>query len=340
MRIYPEQLPQSLASGISPVYFISGDETLLVEEACALIRSKAYELGISVRDVFEVTKHFPWDNFSKAAGNLSLFGDRKLIELRLDSVKLDAFGITAIKNYCAHDDSSDVLLIIAPKLEAGWQKIGWLKKIEESAVFLQVWPIEAKQFPEWIFKRLKQRGLMADADACKLLAEKVEGNLLAANQEIEKLALLYGAGKITVAEMLDTIANSAHYNIFNLVDYALSGDLKKTIVSCDVLQKEAVEPILVLWSLARELRNLIKLAKAKEQGILENAIQEQRILTKRIPIIKAALSRHSVQNLITMLQHSFKIDLMIKGVSPGNTWRELLQLALNLAEKHLVGNLA
>jgi DNA polymerase III subunit delta len=332
--MYLSQLAQHLTHNLAPVYFISGDEILLVEEASTMIRKAAQDNDIVERDVFHIEKNFPWQNLLLTTKNLSLFGDKKIIELHLTNIKIDSAGIKILDDYLQNPPKDKLLLLIAPKLEAGWQKIKWIKYIEEKYILLQIWPIETQQLPLWIESRLRQKGLIGNRDICRALAEKVEGNLLAAAQEIEKLALLYGNSTLELSQITDSITDNSHYNIFALADAALIGDTKKVISIVLNLQAEGVEPILVLWALTRELRALINILNNKEKYSFEKACQNEQILAKRLPLVKKILERHNHSNLELMLKHAAKIDLQIKGLINDDVWLELSKLALNMAEKN------
>jgi DNA polymerase III subunit delta len=336
MNITFEQLPQHLTKNLAPIYFVSGDEILLLQEACYMIREAAANQGLNERISLEIRKGFTWTAFLSNTKNLSLFSERKLIEIRLDNAKIDLAGTKIIEEYINHPAEDNVLLILAPKLDSSAQKIKWLKKIEEKYVFIKIWPIDIKYLPSWIGRRLRQNGLNANSEACNLLAEKVEGNLLAAAQEIEKLVLLYGPGKIDAQQILETVANNARYNIFGLKDNALMGQAKKTIDMLENLNTESTEPVLVLWALAKEIRSLLNIKNAMEKGIsLEKACQNQKIFPKQKSLIKNALERHSLSDLTKMLQDAAKIDRQIKGVESGNVWQELTKLSLVLSGKKI-----
>jgi len=330
MKVTLYQLPKILAQKLTPIYFISGDEILLIEEAKSLIRKAALEQEFTEHDIFHVEKGFAWQSLLSAIKNFSLFNDKKIIELHLSSIKLETAGIKIIEDYLGNPALDKILIIITPKLTAGWQKTKWLKTVEEKYVFLQVWPVEARELPMWIEQRIKSRGLSASFQVCKLLAEQVEGNLLAAAQEIEKLAILYGQTRLDVTH-IEAVTDSSHYNIFGLVDAALQGDAKKVVEITLHLQAEGEEPILLLWALSRELRTLINILKNKNSMAFEKACQNEQVLVKRVPLVKNSLLRLQLQELEQMLVHAAKIDLLIKGVIIGNVWQELLQLALNLA---------
>jgi len=332
MKIYYQQLASNLARGLAPAYIISGNETLLIEEAAELIRKAAAKQDFSERNSFVIEKNFPWQNLFSSAKNLSLFAEKKLLELNLSSVKLETIGSKFLAEYLKNPAADTVLLIIAPKLEAGWQKIAWLKTIEETGVFLQIWPIENSELPTWINQRFRSREIQASPNSCKIIAERVEGNLLAAAQEIEKLSLMYGPGKLEEEHVMAAVGDNAHYNIFSLIDVALAGDARKVVAVLYGLKSEGTEPILILWALGRELRTLLKIADAKKRGhSVDEACKNEQVFAKRLPLVKLALGRLSPETLAKLLKKTARLDQILKGVIPGNIWQELQQITLALA---------
>ncbi|MFA6408900.1 MAG: DNA polymerase III subunit delta [Gammaproteobacteria bacterium] len=332
MKIYHQQLASNLAKGLANTYIISGNETLLVEEAAELIRKAAAKQDFSERSSFAIEKNFPWQNLLSSAKNLSLFAEKKLLELHLSSVKLETTGSKFLAEYLKKPAADTILLIIAPKLEAGWQKITWIKTIEETGVFLQIWPIENSELPAWINQRLRSREIQASPNSCKLIAERVEGNLLAAAQEIEKLLLLYGPGKLEEEHVIAAVGASTRYNIFTLVDASLAGDARKVVTILHGLKSEGTEPILILWALGRELRTLLKIADAKKRGqSVDEACKNEQVFAKRLPIVKLALGRLRAETLAKLLKKTARLDQVLKGVIPGNIWQELQQITLALA---------
>lgn len=303
-----------------------------MEEAVALIRKAAAEQGVSERENFVIEKGFPWHTLLSSAKNLSMFAEKKLLELNLNSAKLDSTGNKFLTEYLKNPAPNTILLIVMPKLEAGWQKITWIKTIEEIGVFLQIWPIENSELPNWISQRLRNRGIQASPNSCKLLAERVEGNLLAASQEIEKIVLLYGPGKLEEEHVLAAVGDNARYNIFMLIDTALASNARKVIAILHGLKSEGTEPILILWALGRELRTLLKISEAKKRGqSLDEAIKNEQVFAKRLPLVKSALGRLSTDILTKLLKKTARLDQILKGVNPSNVWQELLEITLALA---------
>ncbi len=330
MQIKPEQLAAHLRQQMAPVYFVSGDEPLLVQEACDQIRAAARAAGCSEREVYSVEPGFDWNGFLQAGDALSLFADRKLIELRIASGKPGDQGSKAILSYCERPSPDNVLLIESGKLESAARNSKWHKALESAGVVVPVWPVELSQLPGWAMRRMKDKGLQAGQDAVALLVERVEGNLLACVQEIEKLLLLYGPGQITLEQVASSVADSSRFDIFTLVDAALQGDSVRASRIIHGLRGEGVEPVLVLWALTREIRSMTNLAvDAKASGV-EQALAKARVWDKRKPLVRNGLKRHSPRQWQSLLRRCGQIDAMVKGAQRGNVWDELLELSLLL----------
>ena len=332
MNIRFEDLPAQLSQGLRPVYIISGDEPLQAGEVCDAIRQQARAQGFSEREVMHVEKSFDWEQFLAACNSMSLFAEQRLLELRIASGKPGDKGSKALQEYASNPAPDTVLLIIAGKIEKAAQNSKWYKALDAVGISVQVWPVEAKMLPQWIRRRMQARGMQPAADAVSLLAERVEGNLLAAAQEIDKLLLLYGQGAIDFTAMADSVADSARYDIYGLVDAALSGDNQRILRMLGGLKAEGAETVLLLWALTREIRTLETMAKQLEQGDrLDQVIAKYRVWPKRKPLVSAGLRRHNSRAWLALLQRAAQVDLMIKGRKTGNVWDELLQLCLMMA---------
>lgn len=332
MKLRYEQLASHLQQGLQPIYLISGDEPLQVMEAADAIRARARELGFGEREVLHAEAGFDWNALTAASGSLSLFAEQRLLELRLPSGKPGKEGGAALSDYAADPPPDTVLLIICGKIDAASQKSKWYKALETTGVTLQVWPVEPGVLPGWVLNRMRSRGMQPTPEAAQILAERVEGNLLAAAQEVEKLRLLFGEGPIDVLQVEEGVADSARYDIFELVDTALLGDAPRTTRVIEGLHAEGVEPILVLWALMREIRTLAQMAEELAQGrSIEAVLGQFRVWEKRKGPVRAGLKRHTLKRWLQLLRRAGRIDRMIKGIEPGNPWDELLQLALLMA---------
>ncbi|MCF6237158.1 MAG: DNA polymerase III subunit delta [Gammaproteobacteria bacterium] len=332
MKVRPEQLAANLKQRLAPVYLVHGDETLLVSEASDVIRGFVRKQGFDERNVFTVEPGFDWNVLREAGASMSLFSEKRLIELRLPSGKPQDVGSKALLEYLSYDQSDSILLIVSGKIDARSQQSKWFKALDQQGVTVQIWPIKPQQLPGWINQRMKRVDLQPTRDAVTLLAERVEGNLLACVQEIEKLRLLNGAGKVDADAVRDSVVDSARYDIYGLVDAALSGDVGRTTHITNGLRSEGVEIVLALWALTREIRELSRMALARKNGEnLEQIFRKHQVWDSRKPLIKKALTRHNVDVWQQLLCQAGRVDRTIKGVVAGDAWEALLQLAVKTA---------
>ncbi|MFJ3449503.1 DNA polymerase III subunit delta [Pseudomonas sichuanensis] len=340
MKLSPAQLNKHLQGQLAPVYIVSGDDPLLCQEAADAIRGAARQQGYDERQVFSADANFDWGNLLLAGASLSLFAQRRLLELRLPSGKPGDKGAAALIEYCANPAEDTLLLISLPKLDSSAQKTKWGKALIEGGhcQFIQIWPVDAQQLPQWINQRLSQAGLTAQRDAVDMIAARVEGNLLAAAQEIEKLKLLADGNQITVETVQAAVADSARFDVFGLVDAILNGEAAHALRMLEGLRGEGVEPPVILWALARELRLLAGLAQQFSQGVpLDKAFSQARppVWDKRRPLVSKALQRLSAQRWAMLLQDAQRIDAQIKGQAQGSPWTSLARLALLMAGQRL-----
>lgn len=327
-----DQLSNSLNKSLAPVYLITGDETLLVQESCDAVRKKAFQAGFSERERYTVDKQFEWSQLLSAANSLSLFNDKKIIELIIENGKPGTEGSKAICEYLEHASEDNLLLITTPKLDGGTQRSKWVKQCEAKGHWLPIWPITPAQLPRWLGQRLQQFGLKADHQSLELLASRVEGNLLAAHQEIEKLRLLVKSDWLPAELIANTVADSARYDVFGLVDKALAGQTRETVKTLNGLKSEGTDAITILWALTRELRTLLTVAAAIEKGQSAGwAAKNAGVWDKRLPLVDQACKRLSHKQLCILLRQANGIDKSIKGLRKSDPWNELLELVLNLS---------
>lgn len=340
MKLSPAQLGKHLQGSLAPVYVVSGDEHLLCQEACDAIRAACRQQAFSERQVLSVESGFDWGQLLEAGANLSLFAERRLLELRIPSGKPGDKGAAALLHYLARPAEDTVLLISLPKLDGSTQKTKWAKALIDGkdVQFLQVWPVDAAQLPQWIRQRLSQAGLAADQEAVELIAARVEGNLLAADQEIEKLKLLAEDGRVTADTVQAAVADSARYDVFGLIDAALQGHPEHSLRMLEGLRGEGIEAPVILWALARELRLLANIAQQYAQGVpLERAFSQARppVWDKRRPLVSKALQRHDVAGWQRLLMAAQLIDEQIKGQAEGDPWIGLSNLCLQLSGRRV-----
>ena len=326
-----QALETSLARGLAPVYFVSGDEPLQMMEAVDAIRSAAKQRGFTERETYFVDRTFDWQQLLMQQSHLSLFGSRRIIELRMAAARPGKAGSDALRKYCA-DLPEDVLLLIhSTRLEAREKQAAWVKILDQAGVVLQIWPMDSAQTKAFITQRIRAQGLQLDADSVAFLAEKVEGNLLAAIQEIEKLRLCFGPGSIDIQQLMSAVGDSARFNVFDLIDAALAGEFGRSLRILEGLRQEGAEPVLVLWGLSREIRQLLALAEQAATGTPVQQVLASVRPAKRQGIVRQALRRHPRRQLGALLRHCAQVDRAIKGQSLLQPWEALADLCQYLA---------
>lgn len=332
MRLRPEQLTGHLRKQLAPLYLVFGEEPLQALEAADAIRAAARARGHSERECLTVETGFDWQGLAQVAASPSLFAERRLLELRLGSAKLGEAGAQALSDYAARPAEDAVLLVTAGKLDWSVQKSRWFTALDSAGVVIAAAPMDAQQLPVWIERRLRERGLNPTPDAVALLVARVEGNLLAAAQEIDKLVLLVDGEELTEQTILAAVGDSARYSIYDFVDAALLGQPERVARILRGLRDEGVEPVLLNWALHQEVRRLVALAFAQSRGgSLEAALAEQKVWEKRKPLLRQALQRLGFTDCRQLLSHCAQTDQIIKGVTTGSPWDELLANGLRLA---------
>lgn len=336
MKVFADKLPEALARKLPPVVIVAGEEPLQHREACDAVRQAAREAGVEEREVLHVEPNFAWGRLTEAAASLSLFATRRLIEVRLGGGKPGQEGGKALREYAESlSGSDDILLLSAGKLDYREQKSAWFKALDKIGLFVPVWPVDASRLGYWLRDRAGHHGLGLDLDAARLLGERTEGNLLAADQELQKLALLLPPGaRVGAREVAGGVEDSARYDVFTLIDACLKGERARVSRIVAGLRGEGVEPPIVLWALARELRILLSLHQHLDQGqSLEHACKAQKppIFEKRRPAYQQAIARLPMKRLHKLLLFAQRLDLAIKGGSRVPLWDGLHDLALTLA---------
>ena len=336
MQLRPEALDGHLAKGLAPLYVITSDEHLLALEAADKIRSRARAQGYSERDVLTVERSFKWGELLAANQAMSLFGDKKLIELRIPGGKPGKDGSAALQSYAKDLNPDNLTLITLPKLDWQTAKASWVAALQQAAVYVEIPNVERAQLPGWIGTRLAAQNQSADRQSLDFIADRVEGNLLAAHQEIQKLALLYEPGKLTYDQVIDAVLNVARYDVFKLSEAMLAGDPARLVRMLEGLKGEGEALPLVLWAVSEEIRTLLKLKAGMAQGRpLGALLKEYRIWGPRERMMEPALRRISLPVLEAALQQAAQVDKMVKGLRAkqfaGDAWDAMLQLALRVA---------
>lgn len=340
MKLAYPQLEQHLAKTLSAIYLICSDELLLVEEATSSIRTAARKAGYTERVSLTVESGTDWGKLLFAeAHTLSLFATQRIVEMNIAGAKTTTATTKILKEITATPLANTILLIRTGKLDSRSEQAAWFKALEKNGIVIQIWPIALDQLPGWILQRAKKSGLNLTPDAAKLLADLVEGNLLAAAQEIEKLSLFQSDANKTIdaSAIAKIITDNARFDIFSLVECAVSGNSSRSLRIIDNLQAEGTEPVLILWALSREVRTMAELARQSKQGVpLGSLFSQFRIWEKRQAGVRRFLQQHNQQSCWKLLLESAKIDRIIKGAATGNVWNELKQLALKIAGNDII----
>lgn len=343
MQLAASQLAPHLQKGLRTLYAIHGDEPLLVQEAADAIRAAARARGHTERSVFTVAgAHFDWSAVLAAGSALSLFADRQLIELRIPSGKPGKEGSATLQHLAEQSQGQDttVTVVLLPRLDKATRTSAWFAALEQNGTTLQIEPVERAALPAWIAQRLQLQGQRAQGGeagqrALQFFADRVEGNLLAAHQEIQKLALLYPAGELDFAQIEQAVLDVARYDVFKLSEAVLSGQPVRVERMLDGLQAEGVAEVLVHWTLAEDIRALHRLRGALDAGRpMPMALREQRIWGVREKLFERALPRLDAPLLDRLLAAAHRVDGIVKGL-PTTGWptdgrQALARLALQL----------
>jgi DNA polymerase-3 subunit delta len=335
VNLRPDQLAAHLDKPLAPLYLLHGDEPLLVLEAADRIRAAARRQGFDERETLVVGQGFRWDNLTLAAGNLSLFGGSKLIDLRIPTGKPGREGGEALQRYAKRLGSGIVTLVTLPEMDWAARKSAWFTVLGAAGVALELNAPQRERLPDWIAARLALQQQSAPPEALAFIAEHVEGNLLAAHQEILKLGLLHEAGALDLAAVQDAVLNVARYDLDMLREALLEGDPARCTRLLEGLAGEGAAPPLVLWALASEIRTLAALAAGQGAGQPLTALfKAERVFDeRRRQALARALPRFKAGALRAALLHAAKIDRIIKGLAAGDVWDEFLMLALRLARR-------
>ena len=338
MKIQANQLASHLKKNLASCYLVSGDEHLLVDEALDAIRLAARQQGFTSRESFVATTGFDWAQLRDSSANLSLFAEKRIMELRLPTGKPGKAGGQAIVDLVEQTGSELLFIVSAPKLDRNVAASKWVKTLESRGVNTPVWPVGVRELPGWIAQRMRSVGLQPDQDAVALIADRIEGNLLAGGQEIEKLRLLLGEGAVTAEDVSNAVANSSRYDVYKLADSALAGDAKRAMKILSGLRVEGVEPVIVIWALTRDLRTLANLSDAIRQGMdLSSSMQKARVWSSRQQLVRSCVGRQSSGMFYQLLKAAGRADQAAKGQSGSDPWQIVTDIIMCLS---LPGNRA
>lgn len=327
----PEDLEGALERGLAPVYLISGDEPLLVQEAADAVRAAARAAGVDEREVFHVESGFDWQEMLQSAGSMSLFSSRRLLELRCRSAALGKEGAAAVTDWANAASGDDILMLLMPRIDARSQKAKWYTTLERNGVVLPVWPVGLDEMPRWLGNRLSRAGVKVDAEGMDLLVTRLEGNLLAAAQAVTRLSLADHPAPWSATELQGVLDDDSRYTPFELADRMLAGDADHAHRILLTLRAEGSEPLALVGVLARELRLLRALRGAHERGRLGAEMKARRVFQRRQGLLKSAVEKLSMAVLDGSLRDLAVVDQSVKGMLPIDPWDELDRLVLRLA---------
>jgi DNA polymerase-3 subunit delta len=333
MQLRAEELERHLARSLAALYVIHGDEPLQSLEAADAIRAAARDKGYAERDVLSVERGFDWNQLLVSGASLSLFSSKKLIELRIPGGKPGIEGAAAIVQYCAAPAPEVLTIVTLPKLDRRVQDAAWFKALTRGGMLINTFQVERAQLPQWIAGRLAQQGQKTGCDTLQFLADSVEGNLLAAHQEIQKLGLLFPPGELAFDAVCSAVLNVARYDAFKLNEAMLAGDTARLARMLDSLKSEGEAPPKILWVLAEEIRAVARVQAGMTRGEdLQQIFRNNRVWggVRQQQVTEAARRLKSAA-LGQALRHAAQIDRTVKGLARGDVWDELLQLCLRFA---------
>ncbi|MFP4155481.1 MAG: DNA polymerase III subunit delta [Halothiobacillaceae bacterium] len=332
MKLRPEQLRAQLARELGSLYLLTGDEPLLVEEARDAILDAARARDFSERMQLIVEPGFAWSRLQEAAGNRSLFSERRIVDLRIPSGKPGKEGGEALTRFVQMLGPDLCAVVTLPRLDQQARKAKWFRTLEGCGIHLAFWPVESGALPGWVAHRARAHDLQLEPDAARFLAERAEGNLLAARQEIEKLALLLPPGPVSLRSVVAAVTDNARFSVFDLGEAIVAGDVARVQRTLHGLRAEGVEIVLALWAVTREVRIL---ARASDSGDLAEALQAAGVPPPRRRPYGAAVRRHQAGFWRALLGACGQVDRAVKGLHPGDPWIGLERLSLCAAGKNM-----
>jgi DNA polymerase-3 subunit delta len=332
LKVPFRQLDSHLNRSLAKVYLVAGDEPLLVDEALERVRAAAMRAGFTSRELHSADRSFKWLDLLAGAENLSLFAQRKIVEIRLATPKPGDQGSSTIQALCERDDPDTLVIVaIGEKLDSSAARSNWVKAVEQHGVVVEIWPIERGELPRWVQQRAAALKLKLTTAAAQSLAERVEGNLLAADQEIKRLALTAAGREVDEAEVLEFVANSSRFDVFALADAVLAGETARVFKILSGLRAEGVHPVQISWVLNRDLSLLARLEYAVRHGDnVDGAMLRSGVWRRRQPLVRQALAKFKAARLKALLAEAARVDAALKGVFPAEPWTTLTDLLIAL----------
>jgi DNA polymerase-3 subunit delta len=329
MQLKPEALDAHLAKTLAPVYAVHGDEPLLALEAADAVRAAARKRGYTEREVYEVARGFDWSGLRGGLASLSLFATKKIVELRVPGGKPGTEGGETLAKYCADPAPDTLLLVSLPRIDRRTQETAWFRGLGASGVVVDVWPLDRARLPGWISERLARQGQRAPREVLEFLAARVEGNLLAAHQEVQKLALLAPPGELSLQAVEGVVADVARYNPDDAAEALLNGDTGRYAHIIEGLRGEGEAPTFVLYKVSSAL---FALQSAHASGSIDAAFQQHRVYGRPLQsALRAALGRFRPSAVDAAIADAAAIDRAIKGIRVRDAWQEFIALGLKLA---------
>ncbi|MDB5808017.1 MAG: polymerase subunit delta [Betaproteobacteria bacterium] len=336
MRITTEQLAQQLKRTLAPLYIVYGDEPLLALEAADRIRARAREDGHAEREVLTAEQHFDWSQLKVSRQSQSLFASRRIVEIRIPSGKPGNEGSQALQDYAADLPPDTITLIALPDVDWRAQKGAWFGALDAAGVMVEAVQVKRDKLPAWLASRLKAQDQTADTETLEFIADKVEGNLLAAYQEVQKLALLFPLGALSFDQIKASVLDVARFDVFDLGGIVLSGDATHLVRVLDGLKGEGAAAPLILWSMTEEIRAIGRVLAGMAGGRpLQQAMRDARVWGPRQQLVERNVGRFNTTQIEAALVHAARIDRTIKGLARGDVWDELLQLGLRFSRRHV-----
>lgn len=336
MKIRPTELAQALTKKIPTYIWVSGNEEALLLESSKVARDNLRTAGFTQREVFFVDNGFDWKKFYNAAQNLSLFSEKKILELRFSSAKFDEKIKSALSENIKYQDPNVIFLLTSPRVEPQVLKTKWYTSIESTGLLVQIWPLKKDEFYTWLKSNLIKHNIKFTKEAVLVLGERVEGNLLAASQEIQKLALLNENDQDFICDeetVLDSVTSNSQYSVYAAVDSALEGASTRSQLMLHKLQAEGIPPLLIVNAIARELRALLPMLDLCEKGAsISSAMEIAKVWRSRQNIIRAALTRLTPSKVWLLLEKAKVIDHAIKGINNRDPWTQLSFIFITLCQ--------
>jgi DNA polymerase-3 subunit delta len=332
VKLNSQQLIPHLSSGVLPVYLVSGDEPLLVNETLDLIRSHASQQEFLERDLHVVERSFDWDALRGGLQNFSLFATRRIVEIRLPTGKPGKEGARVLTEFAGDPIKDTVIIVVTPKLDSRSANAKWVNALAKGGAWIILQSPNQAAMPRWISVRLKQAGLTADSEALELLAERVEGNLLAAKQEIDKLVLLAVESRVSVETVRASVADGARFDVFQLTDAALAGDRPRAARVLVGLEREGIAAPLVAWSLAREISVVADVVYRMHGGVsADKAMHEAGVWRSKQRLVGTAVRARNTRSVRSLVEQACETDRIVKGARRGQPWNALMDLTMALA---------